>query len=162
MHSESYGKAKLVLRKNQHFVEACDMATMNKLQSFECIKQSVLELQRENEQKLRRAQDQSTIDTANTKRAEENFLRMRREQGYEKEVQEKKKDTTVIFLEKLQKEFQVFQDIEMSDQEEEKHNDVDNVVGVNSLVKKMGSNKYQLQVFSGDGGKFIETIKQQC
>jgi hypothetical protein len=30
---------------------------------------------------------------------------MRREQGYEKEVQEKKKDTTVIFLEKLQKEF---------------------------------------------------------
>jgi DNA excision repair protein ERCC-3 len=38
MHSESYGKAKLVLRKNQHFVEACDMATMNKLQSFECIK----------------------------------------------------------------------------------------------------------------------------
>lgn len=46
------------------------MATMNKLQSFECIKQSVDELQRENERKLRMAFDQSTIDTANTKAAE--------------------------------------------------------------------------------------------
>lgn len=37
-HSSSYGKAKLVLRKNEHFVEAVDMPTMNRLMSFECIK----------------------------------------------------------------------------------------------------------------------------
>jgi hypothetical protein len=42
------------------------------------------------------------------KAAEENLLRMRRAQGYEKEVVQVEKDKTVIFLEKLQKEFQVF------------------------------------------------------
>jgi len=31
LHSESYGKAKLVLKKNQYFIEACDMATMTRL-----------------------------------------------------------------------------------------------------------------------------------
>jgi hypothetical protein len=47
----------------------------------------------------------------------------------------------------------------MSDNEEEKQNEIEVGVGGNSLVKKVGSNKYQLQVFSGDGGRFIETIK---
>ena len=86
--------------------------------------------------------DQSTIDTANTRAAEENLLRIRRAQGYEKEVVGAEKDQTVIFLEKLQKEFQVFQDAEMSDNEEEKLNEVEVGVGGNSLVKKVGSHKY--------------------
>jgi hypothetical protein len=47
----------------------------------------------------------------------------------------------------------------MSDNEEEKQNEAEAGVGGNSLVKKVSSNKYQLQVFSGDGGRFIETIK---
>lgn len=47
----------------------------------------------------------------------------------------------------------------MSDNEEEKHNEVEVGLAGNSLVKKVGSNKYQLQVFSGEGGKFIEKIK---
>jgi len=47
----------------------------------------------------------------------------------------------------------------MSENEEEKQNETEVGGGGNSLVKKVGSHKYQLQVFSGDGGRLIETIK---
>ena len=36
----------------------------------------------------------------------------------------------------------------MSDNEEEKQNEIEVGVGGNSLVKKVGSHKYQLQVFT--------------
>lgn len=41
MHSSSYGKAKIVLKNNQYFIEAVDKPTMDKLTSFECIKQGI-------------------------------------------------------------------------------------------------------------------------
>jgi hypothetical protein len=41
MHSSSYGKAKIVLKNNQYFIEAVERPTMNKLISFECIKQGI-------------------------------------------------------------------------------------------------------------------------
>jgi hypothetical protein len=41
MHSSSYGKAKIVLKNNQYFIEAVDRPTMNKLIGFECIKQGI-------------------------------------------------------------------------------------------------------------------------
>ena len=41
MHSSSYGKAKIVLKNNQYFIEAVDRPTINKLTSFECIKQGI-------------------------------------------------------------------------------------------------------------------------
>ncbi len=47
----------------------------------------------------------------------------------------------------------------MSENEEEKQNETEVGVGGNSLVKKVGSHKYKLPVVSGDGGRFIETIK---
>jgi hypothetical protein len=41
MHSSSYGKAKIVLKNNQYFIEAVDRSTMTKLTSFECIRQGI-------------------------------------------------------------------------------------------------------------------------
>ena len=41
MHSSSYGKAKIVLKNNQYFIEAIERPTMNKLISFECIKYGI-------------------------------------------------------------------------------------------------------------------------
>jgi precorrin-6B methylase 1 len=41
MHSSSYGKAKIVLKNNQYFIEAVDRPTMNRLISFECVRQGI-------------------------------------------------------------------------------------------------------------------------
>lgn len=41
MHSSSYGKAKIVLKNNQYFIEAVDKPTMTKLLSFEPVKQGI-------------------------------------------------------------------------------------------------------------------------
>ena len=51
LHSEGYGKAKLVLSKNRFFIEARDIATMERLQSFECIKESTRKLIEEERQR---------------------------------------------------------------------------------------------------------------
>ena len=36
-HSSSYGKAKVMIKNNQHFIEAVDAATRKRLLSFDCI-----------------------------------------------------------------------------------------------------------------------------
>lgn len=36
-HSSSYGKAKLILRRNEYFIETSDPNIMNRLKSFKCI-----------------------------------------------------------------------------------------------------------------------------
>ena len=41
MHSSSYGKAKLVLKNNQYIIEAVDLPTIQRLTSFECIKNGI-------------------------------------------------------------------------------------------------------------------------
>ena len=41
LHCSSYGKAKIVLKSNQYFIEANDRATMNKLISFPCINKGI-------------------------------------------------------------------------------------------------------------------------
>ena len=42
-HCSSYGKAKVVLKNNQYFIEASDEATIQRLCSFQCIKEGIAE-----------------------------------------------------------------------------------------------------------------------
>lgn len=61
-HSSSYGKAKLVLRRNEYFIETSDSNIMNRLKGFQCIKDGI-ELQRQEE--LRRAREAADLHKKN-------------------------------------------------------------------------------------------------
>jgi hypothetical protein len=50
-HSSSYGKAKLVLRRNEYFIETTDKKIMERLRNFQCIKDAE-ELQRQEKRRL--------------------------------------------------------------------------------------------------------------
>jgi len=52
MHSSSYGKAKMVLKSNQFFIEAVDLPTISRLMSFDCIRQGVANRIREEKEAI--------------------------------------------------------------------------------------------------------------
>jgi len=65
LHCSSYGKAKIVLKSNQYFIESNDRETMNRLISFPAVAQGIRNAQYEQE-KARIAEEESkNIDVAN-------------------------------------------------------------------------------------------------
>lgn len=48
-HSKSYGKAKLVLRKNQYFIETSDNVIMKELKALKCIRDGIEDARRQKE-----------------------------------------------------------------------------------------------------------------
>ena len=63
-HCSSYGKAKVVLKNNQYFIEASDEFTIKRLVSFPCIQQGIRNREEQEREAIRRAKANAERDKA--------------------------------------------------------------------------------------------------
>jgi hypothetical protein len=68
-HSKSYGKAKLVLRKNRYFIETSDSTIMKELKNIKCIRDGIEDARKANLQgaRSRQAISQAAMDNLTTR-----------------------------------------------------------------------------------------------
>lgn len=140
--SKEYGKAKLVLRRNEYFIETTCKSIMERLMQFKMrVKRGILNNNEKDEAEVEISMKEA-VDLARTERLgkrereekerrrlqreqaamndlDEKQERRRQEQRGNKPIQEEVVSQQMLLLQSLQRDFQVFLDVEMSESDED-------------------------------------------